>query len=141
MGKNLNCHVCFDFSMSERAFRLIQGIVLLLALYFELEEVIYAYTGILLFEGLTNYRIPILLSRLRYGTNAVNITPESLSYRFSFEAERMLRIIVFLFMLISYFIFPDVLWFFPWFIGVMLLMAGITNICPMTMVLRFIGFR
>jgi hypothetical protein len=37
--------------------------------------------------------------------------------------------------------YREQIWFFPWFIGFMLFMAGMTNICPMVMGLRWIGFR
>lgn len=128
--------------MSERTFRFIQGLCILLGLYFELPEVIYVYMGVILIEALTNFRIPIIVSRLRYGKEAVDETPaEACNFKFSFEAERMLRIVVFTLLLVTYVLLPEVVWFFPWFIGVMLMLAGITNICPMVMAMRVLGFR
>lgn len=127
--------------MSERTFRFIQGLCILIALYLDMPEIIYAYMMVILIEAFTNFRIPIVVSRLRYGKEAIDETPEASDYRFSFEAERMLRVVVFCFLLLTYVLFPEVVWFFPWFIGVMLLMAGITNICPMVMGMRYLGFR
>ena len=53
--------------MTERSFRFILGAALLLLLFFSLDMGIYIYIGILLFEGATNWRIPIIVSKLRYG--------------------------------------------------------------------------
>lgn len=129
--------------MSERIFRLIQGLCILLALYFEVPMIIYVYMAVILLEALTNYRIPIIVSRLRYGKEAVDEMPidSSCTFKFSFEAERMLRVVVFGLLLLTYVMFSEALWFFPWFIGVMLMLAGITNICPMVMAMRALGFR
>ena len=126
--------------MSERTFRLIQGLYILTGLYLEIDLMMYIYMGVIAFEGLTNLRVPILVSRIRYGRAMVAEDPTSPECKFGFEAERMLRVVVFILMVLTYVVFP-VAWFFPWFIGVMLLMAGITNICPMVMFMRFLGFR
>ena len=58
-----------------------------------------------------------------------------------FDAERALRLVVAGLLTATYIVFPAQLWFFPWIVGFMLFMAGITNICPMAMILRAIGFR
>jgi hypothetical protein len=50
-------------------------------------------------------------------------------------------VIVAAMLVVSYVVYRDQAWFFPWFIGSMLLLAGITNICPMVMALRWSGFR
>ena len=128
--------------MTERSFRFILGISLLVLLYFHLDIGIYIYIGILLFEGLTNWRIPILASRLRYGA-AYN--PQDLVRAecpaITFDAERTLRLIVAGLLVVTFVLFKEQVWFFPWFIGFMLFMAGMTNICPMVMGLRWLGFR
>ena len=140
------------YRMSERSFRLIQGLYILFALYFEQDVLILAYLVVIAFEGLTNWRIPLIVNRLRYGKLAM-ATPAPLSttglpephdhahYKFNFEAERLLRLAVFLLLMFTVLIFPEPGWFLPWFIGAMLLMAGITNICPMVMLFRYLGFR
>jgi len=125
--------------MSERSFRLFQGFYILLALYFELDMLLYAYIGLLAFEGLTNWRIPLLVTRLRYGKPAVDHEPTPAKYHF--EAERVFRLVMFTILVFTVLVFPEPAWFFPWFIGAMLLMAGITNICPMVMMFRSLGFR
>ena len=128
--------------MSERAFRFILGAALMLLLFFQQEKAIYVYIGILLFEGITNLRVPLLVSRLRFGAtyNGKQPLPEGKT-TIPFDAERMLRLIVAAFLIVSYVMFREQVWFFPWFIGFMLFMAGMTNICPMTMGLRWVGFR
>ena len=128
--------------MNERVFRFILGASLLLLLFLEQEQAIYIYIGILIFEGVTNLRVPMLVSRIRYGRyyNAGQAPPDA-SARIPFDAERVLRLIVAVFLIVSYVVFREEVWFFPWFIGFMLFMAGMTNICPMVMTLRWVGFR
>jgi hypothetical protein len=128
--------------MTERAYRIILGAVLIGLLFIKWELAIYAYIGLLIFEGITNLRIPLLVSRLRFGSQH---SPDSLlspgCSKIPFDAERALRLIVAGFLILSYVLFNQELWFFPWFVGAMLLNAGITNICPMVMCLRWTGFR
>ena len=130
--------------MTERTFRIFLGAVLLAALYFELPMVVYGYIVVLLFEAITNWRIPILVSRLSGRENLTNnecaLSPGDNS-RINFEAERVLRLVVAGFLIISFVIFNKDLWFFPWFIGFALFGAGLSGICPMVMGFRWLGFR
>ncbi len=132
--------------MSERFFRLLQGIYLLAALYFEQDLLIYIFIGVFLFEAISNWRIPTLITRLRYGANAGSrfsddLLSEHTAALYSFEAERMLRITVAFLLVLTFIVFREPMWFFPWFIAVMLLSAGITNMCPMVMFYRYTGFK
>lgn len=135
--------------MSERVFRLISGMalwaILLFSTIYQNNHLMIAFCIILLFEGITNWRIPSLISRLRSGhvhDNDVSMTDVSQLTGFRrIEAERMIRFMIVLFLFVSYFSFPDVLWFFPWYVAGMMIVAGISNICPMVMFLRWIGFR
>lgn len=130
--------------MSERIFRIFLGTVLLTALYFELRLVIYAYILVLLFEGATNWRIPMLVSRWRgmpQKDNPDYVPSPGAPARINFEAERALRLVVAAFLIISYVLFSSELWFFPWFIGFALFGAGLSGICPMAIGLRWLGFR
>jgi hypothetical protein len=128
--------------VTERGFRFILGATLLLLLFFRLDQWIYVYIGVLIFEGLTNWRVPIVVSKLRYGSayQSTDSLDGSLG-RISFDAERALRLIVALMLIGTFVLFPEQTWFFPWFIGFMLFMAGMTNICPMVMGLRAVGFK
>lgn len=128
--------------MTERGFRLVLGAVLLALLYLDFELGVYVYIGVLLFEGITNWRIPLVISRLRFGNG---FSPaEALSpgcSRIPFDAERVLRLLVAVLLIGTFVMFKDPTWIFPWFIASMLLLAGITNICPMVMALQWAGFR
>lgn len=128
--------------MTERSFRFILGASLLLLLFFRLDLGIYIYIGILVFEGMTNWRVPIVVSKMRYGAayNPQDLVSVECS-AIPFDAERALRLIVAGLLLVTFVLFKEEVWFFPWFIGFMLFMAGMTNICPMVMFLRWVGFR
>ena len=134
--------------MSERVFRLIFGtalwIVLLLCAVYQRVEFMYGFISLLLFEGITNLRIPILISRWRYGKDyksEANATSPASTFLGLFEAERALRFIIAALLIFSYFIFNDYFLFFSWFIAGMLIVAGISSICPMVMFLRWVGFK
>jgi hypothetical protein len=128
--------------MSERVFRFILGSSLLLLLFLQQEQAIYIYIGVLLFEGITNWRVPMVISRIRYGKSYnLNQSADESRASIPFHAERALRLIVAAFLIVSFVMFREQVWFFPWFIGFMLFMAGMTNICPMVMGLRWMGFR
>lgn len=118
--------------MSERTFRFVLGVALLTFLVIGWDKAVYGYVALLLFEGATNWRIPILASKLRYGDNflgRLETTNECSCY--PLEAERMLRLTVAGFVTIGFVLLPKLLWFFPWFVGFMLIMAGITGVCPL----------
>ena len=135
--------------MSERVFRLITGMtlwaILLFSTIYENNQLMIAFCLILLFEGLTNWRIPTIISRLRYGQTKTDTLSTDIEQKSSplhqLEAERMMRFVVVIFLLVSFFSFPDVLWFFPWYIAGMMIVSGISNICPMVLFLRWVGFR
>lgn len=126
--------------MSERTFRFILGTALLLLLYFDLHMLTYVYIGMLLFEGITNWRIPILISRLRYGKNYTDKTlPQN--YHFKFEAERGMRLVFALVLTTTFYIIPEKFWFINWLISFALFLSGMVNFCPVVFTLRRLGFR
>jgi Inner membrane protein YgaP-like, transmembrane domain len=128
--------------MSERIFRLILGGTLLLFLVYERVDLLYAYTGVVVFEGLTNWRIPMLISKVRYGSEfrdpSVGVAK---IFKYKFDAERALRLVLAGFLVVSLVLFPKVLWLFPWFMGFALSLAGMTGICPMAIFIKKMGFR
>ena len=130
--------------MSNRIYRLLYGLILLIALYFEVSYLVYALVIIGLVEAITNWRIPVLISRLRFNNDG-NANEGSLGINFKqripFDAERAWRIAVSVMMIISYFIFPDILWFFPWFMGFAILGAGVSGVCPVYLGIKWAGFR
>ena len=126
--------------MKESTFRMILGIWLVVALYSGMHLMTLALVGLLLFEGITNWRIPVLLTRLREKPVSQDGRAGN-RHRIPFDAERMLRLLIVLFLMISYVIFPHYLWWVPWFIAFALLGAGLSGVCPMVMMLRWVGFQ
>ena len=130
--------------MSNRFYRLLFGALLLIALYFDLQRLIYVLVGMAVLEALTNLRIPLLVSRLR-GVESTSLTEGSLGITFTtrsnFEAERGWRLLVAAMLIVSLFIFPETLWFFPWFMGFAILGAGISGVCPMFLALKWAGLK
>ena len=112
-------------------------------LFFQLDYAMYALIVLLAFEGLTNWRVPLLVSRIIYPKNIIQVTDgENQSYTINYDAERMLRWIVLCLILLGTINYTEQsLWIFPWFVGLMLLLAGITGICPMVMALRKLGLK
>lgn len=128
--------------MTERANRLIFGFSMLLCLFMGWNYAIFFMLGLLFAEGLTNWRIPIMVSRVRFTSKSFQVTDsENLACRVNYEAERMLRWVMGTAIGIGFIIFPKELWFLPWFASLNLLLAGITGICPMVMLLRRMGLR
>ena len=130
--------------MSEKSFRIVLGAWLVAALLLNSPYLMYALVGVLLFEGITNLRVPKLVDRLRYGSaNAAkfNATQENPSARVSFEAERGLRLIVAGLIIVSMTSLGTLLWLLPWFVGFALIGAGLSGLCPMVLALRWLGLR
>lgn len=130
--------------MSERVFRLIVGVWLLVALYLGLPGAVYALIALLLFEGTTNLRVPMLVSRLRGmpvpGPSECAVANGG-RHGSSFEAERALRFMLAALLILTYVAYAKLLWVFPWFIGFALIGAGMSGICPMVLALRAVGLR
>jgi hypothetical protein len=111
-------------------------------LFFELHTLIYAYIGLLIIEGITNLRIPLLVSRLRFGNDHQDTEEENpCAYKFNFEAERGFRFVIAGTLVITFAVFYEAAWFVPWLVGFGLTMAGITGICPIAISLRRLGLR
>ncbi|MEJ2180817.1 MAG: DUF2892 domain-containing protein [Gammaproteobacteria bacterium] len=128
----------WDLPVAERWYRLFQGVYLLIALYAEHDLMIYGLLALLSFEVLTNLPVPLLVSRIRFGNKVAAVGSVRWS-PFTFNSERMLRIVVIVLLILSCVLFPEPIWFIPWFVAAMLLLAGITNICPMVMMFQRIG--
>lgn len=130
--------------MTNRMYRLIFGLTLLLALYFELKHVMWAVIGIAFFEGLTNLRIPKLVNGL-LNNNIGNCGEGSLGIKFKesvgFEAERAWRLLVALMLFVTYVLFYEQVWFFPWFMGFAIIGAGVSGVCPMFLMFKWFGFK
>lgn len=125
--------------MTERNFRLVIGTWLVLALLLALPDAIYALMAVLLFEGITNWRVPGLIARLR--GQPVTQGQATGECTIPFEAERALRLLIVGFLALALFALPDQLWWLPWFVGFALIGAGLSGICPMVQALRWVGMR
>lgn len=135
--------------MTERTFRIYLGAGLFLLLYMSAvngsTDLILYYIGLLVFEGVTNWRIPKITTSVKnqiIGNEFVD--NESVKTPFSgipFEAEQAMRLVVALFLIMPLFLSAESLWIIPWFVASMLFLAGLTNICPMVMFFRWLGFR
>lgn len=128
--------------MSDRSYRFILGLGIVISLFLELHYIIYLTIAIMLVESITNYRIPLLINRFKSASvintpSRNNITPQ----KSGIEAERLFRLIVAAFISLGSIFYPDTLWFFPWFVGLNLLLGGITGICPLVMMLKKAGFK
>jgi len=130
--------------VTDRAYRTLFGACILLALYFDLSLMMYILIGLLFAEGLTNQRVPILVSDIRNRVSVgefhyVNLDM-AVDSRFDTDAERVWRLSVGFFLLISYALIEP-LWWFPWFMGFAIFGAGLSGICPVLMAIRWIGFK
>ena len=104
--------------MTERVYRLIVGLTVLTILYFNSKMAMYAVIAIMVFEAVSNWRIPLLVSRLRQkktaGDNHASPGHPGES-RFRFEAERALRLMFAAVLVVTYIVFNEQLWLIPWF--------------------------
>lgn len=127
--------------MTDRMYRGILGSLLLTALLFDLYLLMYILIAILLLEGLTNWRIPLLINKFRHNQSNSALITECHYYRFQFEAERAWRLLVGSLLGVTYVFFYQLLWFIPWFLGFAIVGAGASGICPMEFSLKRIGFK
>jgi len=128
--------------MTERIFRIILGTILMVLLYIQMDTLFYIFIAILMFEGITNWRIPILISRIRFDKNHADRNSHIRGeFKYKFEAERAMRL-SFSFVLIgSLFLLPNQLWFLNWVIASFLTLSGIVNFCPLVTGFRWLGLR
>ena len=131
--------------MSERVFLFVVGAVILTSLYFEQNMMIYALCLWLLFEGITGLLLTRLSHKLIPITEPVGLTTFQTKQRFNFEALRATRIVIAFFLGSSFFLLNEygfeMLWFFPWFMGFAILGAGVSAVCPIMLIIKWIGFR
>ena len=72
--------------------------------------------------------------------NIISINGDTLCRAVAFFGAA-LRVAVFFFVSLPFFINIEYINFMPWFVATMLSLAGVTNICPMVMFLKYIGMR
>jgi len=131
--------------MSERAFLFLVGALILAALYFGQDVVIFGLCLWLIFEAVTNIRLTTLSQRLLHKDLKIGLTLFKRKQRFSYDASLAWRLSVALFLGSSFTLLQvynvEVLWFIPWFMGFAIMGAGASGVCPMLLFLRWLGFR
>ena len=131
--------------MSDRIYRLLVGSLILIGLYYDLHGLMVGLIAVMLFEGLTPWRMPVLVAKYNHvqlpacsqrvlwgGNSAFNIP---------FHAERAWRLVVAMMLTVTYLLFYDAVWFFPWFMGFAIFGAGLSGICPVLIFLQLLGFK
>jgi hypothetical protein len=131
--------------MTNQMYRAILGFLLLLALTFDVVVLFYVLILMLFFEGVTNLYLTKLVCQFRTCLNSQSKPTEYVqdnnpSFRFNVESERVWRLVVGGLLAITFY-FYEQLWFFPWFIGFAIFGTGISNVCPVLLVIRWAGFK
>ena len=130
--------------MSEHTYRLFMGILLLIILYTDTNIFSYTIIGVILFEGLTNLRINLLVTRLRnkLGAHLIEVDgPPRENFRINFEAERAQRIIVAVSFAALFLYSPKELWMLNWMFAFGMLISGIVMFCPIIALFKAVGFK
>jgi len=131
--------------MSERMYLFVMGAFILITLYFEQTFMIYVFSLWLLFEGITGVFLTRLSHKLIPIAEPVGLTTFRTQQRFDFEALRAARILIAAFLGGAFFLLNEydieVLWFFPWFMGFAILGAGVSGVCPIVLLTKWIGFK
>ncbi len=131
--------------MSERAYLFLVGALILTALYFGQETIIFALCLWLIFEGLTNIRLTNVLQSMRHVQLPAGLTVFKTKQRLSLDALSAWRLSVAMFLGVSFILLQvykvEELWFFPWFMGFAIMGAGASGVCPMLLLLRWLGFK
>lgn len=130
--------------MTNRLYRLLVGLVLLIGLYFDMPWVIDALIVILFVEGITNWRVPTIVNTLlskpkcdpNEGSLGIAFSPRCI-----FEAERAWRLTVGTMLTIGFVLYYPLLWFLPWFMGFAIFGAGVSGVCPVFLLLKWAGFK
>jgi len=131
--------------MSERLYFFFIGAIILLGLYIENDYVIYGVTFVLIFEGITDWRLPVYIQKLRKVKLDAGLVLFDSKQRISIDAFRAWRVLVSLVLLSTYILVHqynvELLWFFPWFLGFAVMGAGGSGVCPVVLLLRWVGFK
>ncbi len=130
--------------MSEHTYRLMVGSLLLILLYTEFYIVAYVVVAMTLFEGLSNQRLNLVVTRLRkkLGADVSDYEhPPRENYRIPFDAERAQRLFIAVMFSVLFFAAPQELWILNWFFAFGMLISGIVMFCPVIALFRAAGFR
>lgn len=121
--------------VTDRLYRVVLGCGILAVEYFGLTPLLYVMIATLFFEGMTNIRLPFIVNRL------LRFKVAYPGFSFPPESEQAWRLVVAVALLLSGVVFVKQAWFVPWFLGFVILGAGISEICPGLILLRASGCR
>ncbi|HEX8980605.1 MAG TPA: hypothetical protein VF811_12910 [Parasulfuritortus sp.] len=121
--------------VTDRIYRVMLGAGILAIEYFNLTPLLYVMIATLVFEGLTNIRLPFIANRL------LGIKVAYPGFSFPPESEQAWRLVMAIALTLSGVVFVKQAWFVPWFLGFVILGAGISEICPGLILLRASGCR
>lgn len=127
--------------MTHTSYRFVIGILLLGFLYFDLSYFIGGLIVVLFLEGITNLRIPRLITRLRTRLGVPSKQAIVAPAPTGFEAERGMSLLVGAMLLLGYFLLNPILWFLSWFVGFALVGSGVSGFCPMLITLKWLGLK
>ena len=127
--------------MTDRNYRLLLGLAILIVLYFDLTYAMYGLIGLLFMEGIMNWRIPLLVNRFRQQLGADALRMEPLDFKWPIHEERAWRLTVGFMLVLTFLIFNEIAWFLPWFMGFAIFGAGVSGVCPVLLGLHFVGCR
>ena len=126
--------------MTDRIYRLALGTIMLISLYFNFNYLIYALIAMMLLEGISNWRIPLIINKLRGVTSKVDINSNS-NCRVSVEAERIWRLFIGITFSVSFVLLPSHLWIVPWFLAFVIFGAGASDVCPGLLAVKKMGCK
>ena len=131
--------------MSERLYLFFVGAYVLVGLYFEIDIMIYLLSLWLVFEAITDLRLTTLSQKIIHKTVPAGLTVFKSTQRFNFDASRAWRITVAIMLGGSFILLKEnnfeMVWFLPWFMGFAIMGAGASGVCPMLLILRWVGFK
>ncbi len=129
--------------MTNRFYRGVLGLLLLVSLYFDLPVLMYALIVMLFLEGISNILVPDIINIIRRKMGMNVSSNESMpgclmpGFVSRFGDERVWRLVVGSMLLLTYSNI-DALWFFPWFMGFAIFGAGLSGICPVLLFIHWV---
>ena len=131
--------------MSSRLYLFVIGLSILIALYAEVDFLVYLVALWLLFEGVTEIRMTTFFQKLLNKKSPEDLYVTQTSYRFNFGAFRAWRFVMAFMLGGSFFLLTEYdaefVWFVPWFMGFAIMGAGVSGICPGLLLMRWVGFK
>lgn len=131
--------------MSERLYLFIIGTYILIGLYFEIDIMIYFLSLWLILEAATNIRLTTLSQKFFHHPVPAGLTVFQSSSRFDYDSLRAWRIMVAVMLGGSFLLLKEqgleFVWFIPWFMGFAIMGAGASGVCPVLLLLRWLGFK